>query len=327
MQPRILIAGCGQLGSRHLQAVSTLVNVDSIDVFDPHPESLQLGRERLAEVADRRVANVRWLSSLDDADPEGALCIVATRADVRAHLVQEIATKLGYKSFLLEKIVAQSVRDYRGLLQFALDEQLSVWVNCKARAHASHKHVKAHLDPALPVIFTAQGGNHGLANNGVHAADLFAFYDGSGAIECVHSQIDPRVYPTKRGSGVLDLNGTLIGRSKKGSEFLLSFMGASKSPGHFTILSETYRAIIDDMTKVLYESSAEGGWAWNPVPFDADYAVSHMTRAFAADILDKKRCELPTLEECYPAHEFILSALMPHFNSLLQRDSESCPVT
>lgn len=326
-QTRILIVGCGQLGSRHLQAVSGLADVDAIDVYDPHPESLQLGRERLNEVPDRKVADIRWLSNLQEADPEGALCIVATRADVRVALVRQIAATLGYRSFLLEKIVAQSVPDYRNLMGFAQEKGLSVWVNCKARAHASHRHIKARLDPHLPVIFTAQGGNHGLANNGLHAADLFAFYDGGGAIECVHSQIEPKVYPTKRGNGIFDLNGTLIGRSKKGSQFLLSFVGEHDSPGHFTVLSAKYRAIVDDMKKLLYESSSESGWAWQPVSFDANLAVSYMTRAFASDILQKGRCELPTLEECYPAHEFILSALRPHFNALLGRESDSCPVT
>ena len=65
---RVLIAGCGQLGSRHLQAVATLTGVDSIDVFDPRPE---------------------------------ALCVVATLALGRTALVREIADRLGYRAFLL----------------------------------------------------------------------------------------------------------------------------------------------------------------------------------------------------------------------------------
>jgi predicted dehydrogenase len=327
MSFRVLIAGCGQLGSRHLQAVSALTDVSAIDVYDPNSEALQVGRQRLDEVTDRKVTNIRWLSNLGEAVAGGDLCIVATRADVRVDLVREIASRLGYRSFLLEKIVAQSISDYRSLLDFARKERLSAWVNCKARAHASHRHIKSRLDPDLPVIFTVQGGNHGLANNGLHAADLFVFYDGSASIDCVHSQIDPKVHPTKRGNGIFDLSGTLIGRSARGSQFQLSYVGEHDNPGHFTVLSAKYRAIADDMTRTLYESSIDSGWIWKPVPFDANLTVSNMTRGFATDILKTGRCELPTLDECYPAHEFILSTLRPHFNRLLNRESESCPVT
>jgi predicted dehydrogenase len=324
---QILIVGCGQLGSRHLQAVSALSGISAIDVYDPRPESLQLGRERFEEVVDRKVTNVRWLSSLDEALPEGDLCIVATRADVRVAAVRDVVARLGYRHFLLEKVVAQSLRQYRDLSEFAREKGLSIWVNCKSRAHLSHKRIKARLEPGSPIIFTAQGGSHGLATNGLHAADLFAFYDGGGPIECVYADIEPKLYPSKRGTDVFDLNGTLIGRTKKGSQFLLSFAGNHASPGHFTLVSPKYRAIADDMTKFLYESAEETGWRWDPIPFDANLSVSFMTREFTADILQKGECGLPTLQECYPAHEFILSALQPHFNALLGRESDLCPIT
>ncbi len=55
--------------------------------------------------------------------------------------------------------------------------------------------------------------------------------------------------------------------------------------------------------------------------------VSQMTKAFVTDILKNSRCQLPTLEECWPAHRFILGALQPHFSRLLGKDLDYCPVT
>ena len=81
------------------------------------------------------------------------------------------------------------------------------------------------------------------------------------------------------------------------------------------------------MTKWFCESTADSGWSWRAVPFETNLMVSHMTRAFAADILTSGRCELPTLEECFPAHRFILSELLPHFNRLCGTDSDRCPAT
>ncbi len=324
---RVLIAGCGQLGSRHLQAVAALSDVESIEVYDPRPEGLELGRSRLAEASGRRVQDVRWLSSLEDATVPGDLCVVATRADVRCDVVREVATRLGYRAFLIEKIVAQSVRDYRSLLQFAEDNSLSVWVNCKARANISHQRIKSMLDPDRPIVFTAQGGNFGLANNGVHAADLFAFFDSADSIEAAASFVDSKLHPSKRGEDVFDLTGTLLGRTRKGSQFLLSYSDHD-TPDCFTIVAPGYRAVVDDMQRWFWESARDSDWQWTRVPYEQNIAVSRMTQTFAGDILHKGGCALPTLRECSPAHEFILNSLQPHFEKLLgQGQLDRCPVT
>jgi predicted dehydrogenase len=324
---RVLVIGCGQLGSRHLQAVASLPEVAAIDVVDPRPEALALGRQRLAEVQPATAAQVRWVGAIDEAAPGGDLCIVATQADVRRQVTQAVAERLGYTRFLLEKLVTQSVADYEALMRFAAARGLSVWVNCKTRAHPSHARVKALLDPSEAITFTVAGGNHGLVNNGVHAADLFVFYDGGSPIQRAGASIDPVLHPSKRGNGMYDLSGSLHGYTAKGSQFSLSFAAAHDAPMQYLLSSRRYRAVIDDMKQRVCESSADTGWEWRVVPFEANMMVSHMTRAFASEILGSGRCSLPTLEACYPAHQFILGELLPHFNRLLGRESDRCPAT
>lgn len=304
-----------------------LPEVGEVEVVDPSPESLQLGRQRVDEVSDRQPGiTLRWLSSLDEASRSGDLCIVATHADVRCQIVREVTEKLGYDRYLIEKLVAQTVSDYERLTTFADARGLSIWVDCKNRTHSSHQRVKEQLVAGEPIVFIVSGGNHGLANVGVHAADLFIFYDDAERIYPAGARIDERVHPSKRASDVLDLSGTLLGYSDKGSHFVLSFSGDGDSPVQFSIVSPTYRALVDDITKGFYESKADNNWKWEPVPFEANLHTSYMTRAFAADILSEGRCQLPTLKDCFPAHEFILSALYPHFNRLLEKSDDRCPV-
>src|SRR3989338_4442381 len=95
---RVSIVGCGQLGSRHLQAVSCLPEVSEIEIIDPNPESLELGKKRLSDVANR-VSSIKykWLSSPDQMSADGDLCIVATQAKGRVEVVKEISAKKGYK--------------------------------------------------------------------------------------------------------------------------------------------------------------------------------------------------------------------------------------
>ena len=325
---RVLIVGCGQLGSRHLQAVATLPFVKTIEVVDTRPDAIELGRKRLQEIGlVNHETRVRWMSSFTDASPEGDLCIVATQAEGRCELVRVIAGQLGISTFLLEKLVSPSVREYLDLLTYCRKKGLRVWVNCKTRAHASHQHVKRNIPAGEPLILSVAGGNHGLASNGVHAADLFVFFDGTDRVEPTASLIDPLLHPSKRGGHIFDLSGTIHAHSKTGSVFTLSLASTHQAPLQFSIVTSRYRALVDDMMKVFYESDADSGWSWREVPFNANLMVSHMTREFVSGILTRGHCELPTLEECFPAHRLILDALRPHFNRLLVTDTESCPVT
>ena len=302
--------------------------VGEVEVVDPQPEALSFGRERLAEIpGPKPTARFRWLSSLEDASLGGDVCIVATQADVRCQLVRQIATGLGYSRFLLEKVVAQSLGDYEALMRFSRERGLLAWVNCKTRAYPIHKRIKEWVDSADPVLVNVVGGNHGLATNGIHAADLFAFYDGSGHIEIGGSHIDQVLHPSKRANGLFDLSGTLSGHSSKGSLFSLSYAGDHDSPEHISITTPRYRCIVDHSQRWAFESNVATAWEWKMAPFDGNLLVSEMTKAFALDIMTHGRCELPTLEECFVAHRFILGELLPHFNKLLDQEGDRCPVT
>lgn len=324
---RVLLVGCGQLGSRHLQAVAALPQVSEVEVVDAHAEALALARQRLTEVSDRAAATkYRWLSSLDEATPGGDLCIVATQAEGRRQLVEQAAERLGYKSFILEKVVTQSVAEYESLMAFSEKHALSVWVNCQTRTYPFHKHVKAKLDPSEPIIFSRIGGNLGLACNGIHAADLFAYYDDCDAIENAGSSIDPVVHPSKRGDTVFDLSGVLNGRTAKGSRMAIAF-AINAAPDHISIVASKYRCVVDHVRGWAWESTADADWRWQPVAIEGQFLVSNTTKSFVADILAKGACELPTLAEAYSAHRFILGELQPYFSEFLGKELDRCPVT
>ncbi len=325
---RVLVIGCGQLGTRHLEAVAALPGVREIEVVDPQPEALALGRARLTEAQGRPASTrVRWLSSIDEASRGGALCIVATWAEGRCRLVREVARRLGYQAFLVEKIVGQSVGELEALLDSCRQGGISVWVNLKTRAYPFHQRVKARLDPGEPILFSAIGGNHGLANNGIHTVDLFVFYDGCEQLTPAGARIDPVLHPSKRGRGLFDLSGTLQAGTERGSHFTLSYAGDHAGSEQIAIATRSYRCIVDHLTRWAVESSAETGWAWRPAPFDDEVLVSQMTRRFVGEILKTGRCELPTLAEALPAHRYLLSELTPHFSRLMERPVELCPIT
>ena len=264
---------------------------------------------------------------MEEATKGGDLCIEATQSPGRCQRVRQVSETLGYSAFLLEKIVAQSVEEIEDLAGFSRHKGLSAWVNCQGRARPFHQRVKGLLDPADPIIFSSVGGNFGLATNGIHHADLFAFYDGGNIIRSAGSRVDPVLHPSKRGEGLFDLSGTIQGYSDKGSHFILSCAADHDSYEHFSIATRSYRCLVDHGQGWALESDQSSGWAWKPVPYESNQLVSQMTKGFANDIFSSGHCWLPTLEESLVSHRFILDELRPHFSNLLGRKIDRCPVT
>lgn len=323
---RVLLVGCGQLGSRHLQALVQLPQVQEIEIVDSRLEALAMGRERLNEVPQRCASQqLRWLQRLEEATRGGAVCIVATQARGRGALVRRIVKQAGYTTFLIEKVVGQSMAEIEEMQAFMEARGCAAWVNFKTRAYSVHQRIKARLPPEEPITVSFMGGNLGLANNGVHGADLFAFYDGATEISLAGSAIDPVLHPSKRGADLFDLSGILHGVTPKGSHVSLSYTRQNVQSEFVAVGGGRYRAVVDHFYRWAMESEEPGGWT--PVPFNDNILVSHMTKAFVADLLASGRCQLPTLAESMVAHRFILGALQPAFSELLERPLEACPVS
>ncbi len=325
---RVLIIGCGSLGSRHLQAVASLPTVYEIEVVEPVPEAVRLGRQRLAEIPDlQEPTSVRWISSLSEATDHGDLCIIATQAKGRCEIFRQVADQLGYKAFVWEKIAAQSVTEMEESLGFAKDNGIKVWVNLQTRTASFYRRVKRKLDSSHSVVLSTVGGGQFLAANGIHVADLFAYYDGGQQIESTGGNIDPVLHPSKRSPELYDLTGTLHGSTENGSSLTIAYTESEGYWGHVSIASRNYQVVVDHLNNWAWEAEAASGWQWESVPYEGTLMVSHTTKEIADDILSSGICTLPTLEEALTSHRFILDGLRPHFGRLLGRPVDRCPVT
>lgn len=330
MAKKILLVGCGELGSRHLQAIAALEDVSDIYVVDPSENALELGRKRLKE-SQTSHANLRihWKTQLD-ADMFGCdLCIVATLAKGRCELILNLADSFGCRSFLVEKIVTQSAEDYERLLSEVEKRQLFVWVNCKTRAYQIHRYIKSKLKSGEPFILSHTSSNIGLATNGIHPVDLFVFFDEPGKLIHIASRIDPILHPSKRGKDFYDLSGSLYGSSDKGSSFSVSYLNERQGidPDLYTIFSPSVRFMVDKSQEFAFESNEESNWKWRQIPMSENVYVSHLSKTFVQDILASQSCALPTLRQCSLAHLFLLNTLLPEFSRLKGKKLTHCPVT
>lgn len=320
--------GCGDLGSRHLQAAVAVHEIGELHVIDPNPASIELAKTRIFEVADRnKDMKIFWHDRFISEAGGGDLCIIPTQARVRPEVFRRASEELGYKKFFIEKIVADSMQGFDDMLILADRKELKVWVNCQTRTYSIHAQIKKLIDPSESVTFLLYGGNHGLACNGVHAADLFLFYDGSDEIKGSSALIDDILHPVKRGKDLFDLSGTLTGYTRKGSRCIISFSPGQDSPANVIIMTRHHKFFIDHTSAMAMESHAKENWVWKERPWQENILVSFMSKKFIRQMLLEASSALPTLEQTRPSHQFILEGLLPHFNRLMRTSNNYCPVT
>ena len=109
----ICIVGAGQLGSRHLQALKAIEMPLNILVVDPVPESLSISKDRYDAIDGNSGHQIRYLKSIDKINvKEVDICIVATNANVRRLVIDQLleVTKVNY--FVLEKLLFREKEDY-----------------------------------------------------------------------------------------------------------------------------------------------------------------------------------------------------------------------
>jgi len=106
---RVALIGTGQLGSRHLQALSKIDIPFELQVVDPSEDSLRVARERYLEIPENHnIYSIDFLTEIDGLNANLDLCIIATNADVRFKVFQALVSNKKVSYIVFEKIVFQS---------------------------------------------------------------------------------------------------------------------------------------------------------------------------------------------------------------------------
>ena len=88
---KILLVGCGELGSRFLQASLQVNDVNQIDVLELSDQAVDVARSRMNQIQfDPETIKVNWHKSFNSVGPGADLCIIATQADGREHIFNEV---------------------------------------------------------------------------------------------------------------------------------------------------------------------------------------------------------------------------------------------
>ena len=141
MSFEILVAGCGEIGSRHLQGLArskSSINITSLDLSNT---SLELAKRRIDEMPKNdNIESVRFINKYAEIKEYYDFAIIATNAYHRRESIENILSKSNVKNLLLEKVAFQSIEDFSEVLNevkrkkinagLIVPEEFYLFINC-----------------------------------------------------------------------------------------------------------------------------------------------------------------------------------------------------
>lgn len=320
---KICIIGCGNVGSRHLQAIAKLPYPIDVKIIEPNMSAQELGRKRLEEIEfNKETHRFSWYKTIDHLKERSDLTIVATTSIGRVDLIISLL-ELGHDRFLVEKMVCQSKKEYEKLLSEINKYKAKGWVNTNPRCFRSYQTLKDYFEGSEIMHFSVTASNiSSLGTNTIHYMDLFSYFVNDYNIKINGKLLFDKVFPNKRGEQLVEFAGTVVGSTKIGSTISLTFLPAVKLPTIVNIVGIDKHVMIDETNQKCCDLVNTN----NEFDFIYEHA-STITTKISNDILEKDSCCLTTLNDSQILHQEIFEMFNSHIKKITNKEPELCPIT
>ena len=318
----IVLIGAGEIGSRHLQAISKLKNV-SIDVVEPNEISIQIAKSRLLEINNSNKL-ISFTKSIDCVKENIDLAIIATSSKIRYKITKDLITKKNLKNIVFEKVLFQKENEYF-LMQNLLNKyKINAWVNHPRRMFPFYNKLKEELKTSNNILFNYCGYDWGMACNGLHFIDLFSYLTDSNDLTLDNSLIHDKIINSKR-DGYSEIDGIIHGNLGNSSFVINS--SSFKISSTLTIHSEKFIYVIDEFNGVVYSRNINNNWKPKSENKRIILYQSEISDIFSSNILKNKNCFLPSYEDSMKLHIPFIKCLIKHFNKIGSKKIDYCNIT
>jgi hypothetical protein len=321
----IVIIGAGQIGSRHLQAITNLNEDVLVQLVDTSPESLRISKERFYEVGnDSQNIKLFCHGSMDSIEGSIDVAIIATCSDTRSSVIKELTHKKKVKYFILEKVLFPSIAEYYEIAELLEDKNILAWVNCYMRSRDFYKELKKQIDSKEKIDMKVEGVLWGLGCNSIHFMDYFSFLTDCIDFNFTEVLLDKETIVSKR-SGFIEFTGMLAGENSRGDSLVLVCHPKGDSPVKISIKNGSQsHDIAEHIDHVIHNVSKEGNKFIKKVniPFQ-----SQTTHKLISQIIDRNECDLTKYNESMKLHIPLINTFLGHMEKITGICTESCPIT
>lgn len=319
----VLVMGCGQIGSRHIQSLASATFGIVIYALDNSDESLQKAKIIFSKVENKnKYTKLIIVKKLADISTNIDVAIVASNSNERAHLILSVLDKFTPKHMILEKILFNNTEYYKKFEAIFNKINTKVWVNQYMGYEFSFLSKYFNSEEKFHMKVS---GNWGLCCNSVHFIEIFHFLIRRIPIALESFVFESEFVKSKR-DGYFELYGSFNIVSSKNHQ--LSLVSSSESPEGIINIE-----IISDTIK-LVDIWVDEHHNCNIVHAGDKLKERHYSRRQSERTLDLivslreyDKCSLPTYKQSCLHHLLILEQLKNKFIDVGIDASVEIPIT
>lgn len=313
---KVLIVGFGAMGCRHTQAFLSQKSKFEVHVLEPSENNI---KENLKKI-NAEYNDCKWYSISDDI-PVLDIAVIATSSKPRFEIIKKLL-KIGYRNFLLEKIVFQSEYQFKTVLKLTKKFNALVYCNFVNRYFDVYNIIRKEiLTSNNKTHITVHGGEFGLGCNSIHYIDIFQYLTNCNNPKLVKAKINISKIKNKRGNEYEEFTGFItLKNNKSDSVRIISEVGYNGGVT-INIRSGGKNYFINEQTKMFYYHTKK---QFNFERFSI-LPTSSLSNVIVDDIFNNN-CVLTKLEETYLAHIELFNV----FNKTLYGKTflkKLCPIT
>ena len=325
IRKNILLIGAGQLGSRHLQALALMKKPCNIFVVDPNSDSISTTNQRFESINGHQRHKLHYCDGIHEIPGDNFdLCIIATNADIRTHVIKKLLANKRVSHIILEKVLFQSIDDYSEIDILLQKYNVVAYVNCPRRMNNFYNEMKMELLGAKKVQIEMIGNNWGLACNGIHLIDLYNFLTGD-IITHWQNNLDKDLVTSKR-AGFIEFFGNISGQSDKGNSLSLTCFNTGSPNWSIRISTPNIRITIEEGLGKAWLARQDKEWEVKEILFTIPYQ-SQLTQKVAEQVFEKGTCQLTPYMISSALHVPFIQVLLNHYNKYQVIKTKLCPIT
>lgn len=313
----VLLIGCGNIGLRHLQAVTSLQQSLDITVIEPNTDNRTKAQAGLGELPPHIA--VHFSPDWQEAPKEVDLAIIATPARPRRQVVETLLERTTPKWLFLEKVVFVTHRDFDEMIEILEKRGIHTAVNYGRRGYAGYDALRKQLAGKENLSLSVTGSNWNLASNSIHYIDLAVnLFDGL-PVTLNGDALTPE--DSKHG-GYVEFTGTLTGQCRNGGNISLTSLPEAGHPLTVEIANNQERWVIEETHRRITHSRGED--VISTEAFETPF-VSQMGYLYD-EMLFENKSRMPTLALAAQEHRPLIDAFRARLGQSQEEDTP-CPIT
>jgi len=312
----VALIGCGNIGFRHLQALTSGAEPATVTVVEPNVAAHERINEHIAQTADASSKDVTLVTEIPASPQAFDLVVVATTTDTRRAVVDTLLDRHQVSVLILEKVLFPRVADLDEIGNRVKDLGVAAFVNCGRRTFPGYLELRDQLAGRSVRSIAVRGNRFGLASNTVHFLDVAEFLTGAAITSVSAAGLQPGHVPSKR-AGSVEVFGTLAAELSDGSRLTIECLDQDPVAVEVDVDADGLSVTIDEVGRTV----TVGGQAR---PFGLQ-TVSETTWIYD-DALRTGTCSLTPYADSARQHRAFLTALRPHLGLSNEAD-DPCPIS